>query len=192
MLMSKKGMSKQVLSITTKTGDTGKSGLASGERVPKDAAVFSAIGTVDELNSWLGLLVAEFAEQFTPQKKQLLVIQEQLFYLGAELAGSTSAIITAPALRKLEKNAHALQVALSDNWHTKFVFPGGSQLGAYCDVARTVCRRAERVLVSLNRNNKLSQYVIRYINRLSDYLYLLRCFVNEQVAFQERQFITKH
>ena len=179
-------------SISTKTGDSGTSGLITGERVTKDAVVFSAIGTVDELNSWLGLLLVLFGDAFVPQKKQLLDIQEQLFYLGAELAGSKSAILTATALHALEKNAETLQDTLSDNWHTKFVFPGGSQLGAHCDVARTVCRRAERVLVALSKQQEISKHVMQYINRLSDYLYLLRCFVNEQVGFQERQFTAKH
>lgn len=185
-------MPRKIQSISTKTGDTGSSGLITGERLPKDTAIFSAIGTIDELNSWLGLVVVQFGERFGEQQEQLLVIQEQLFYLGAELAGSKTAIITARSLDKLEKQSHALQLALSDNWHTKFVFPGGTQLGAYCDIARSVCRRAERVLITLNRQQKQSRNLMCYINRLSDYLYLLRCFVNEQVAFQERQFIVKH
>ncbi|MDA1079224.1 MAG: cob(I)yrinic acid a,c-diamide adenosyltransferase [bacterium] len=184
-------MPKSIISISTKTGDGGESGLITGERVAKDANIFEAIGTVDELNSWLGLVVSQFDNQFEPQKKQLVTIQEQLFYLGAELAGSKTAVITQAALKKLEHQAEQLQTALSDNWHTKFVFPGGTQLGAHCDVARAVCRRTERVLVKLNREETQSPLVMRYINRLSDYLYLLRCFVNEQVSFAERQFIAR-
>jgi cob(I)alamin adenosyltransferase len=182
-------MKKPITSISTKTGDSGESGLITGERVAKDASIFEAIGTVDELNSWLGLVISQFENQFESQKEQLITIQEQLFYLGAELAGSKTAVITEQALRDLEQQAHQLQTALSDNWHTKFVFPGGTQLGAHCDVARAVCRRTERVLVTLSREHKQSKLVMQYINRLSDYLYLLRCFVNEQVSFDERQFI---
>jgi len=182
-------MKNPISSISTKTGDAGESGLITGERVPKDTAIFAAIGTVDELNSWLGLVITQFGEQFAAQKKELVQIQEQLFYLGAELAGSKTAVISKPALQMLEKQSHDLQVALSDNWHTKFVFPGGSQLGAHCDVARAVCRRTERVLVALNREQQQSKLVLQYINRLSDYLYLLRCFVNEQVSFAEQQFV---
>ena len=186
--MSKK---TQVISISTKTGDRGESGLANGKRLPKDNEVFAVIGDIDELNSWLGLLVVKLGDEFKTHKEYLLEIQDTLFYVGAELAQSPKTKLSAEALTTLEKKAEALQLLLKDDWHTKFVLPGGTELGAYLDITRSVCRRAERTIVGYTKDVEVSPLIRQYINRLSDYLYLLRCFVNHAVEYNERQFEVK-
>lgn len=176
------------IQITTKTGDKGESGLANGERVGKDAIVFEVVGTLDELNSWLGLVAAKLGESFHAYKQQLYTIQDTLFYIGAEVARSPKAKLQAEAVTQMEAWAKELQDQMEDSWHTQFVLPGGTELGGYLDVTRTVCRRAERVVISLHRQVPTSPFVLQYINRLSDYVYLLRCYVNHQEQYQEKKF----
>lgn len=183
-------MSK-IQSISTKTGDKGQSGLANGQRLSKDEAVFSVIGDIDELNSWLGLIAAKLGDQFETHKNFLLEIQDTLFYVGAELAQSPTTKLSKSALTKLEKRGATLQDSLKTGWHTKFILPGGTELGAYLDLARSVCRRAERSVVSYSRQTEVSSLILQYINRLSDYLYLLRCFVNHAVEYDEKEFDSK-
>lgn len=186
--MSKK---KQFISISTKTGDKGESGLANGKRLPKDNEVFAVIGDLDELNSWIGLLVVKLGDEFKTHKDFLIEIQDTLFYVGAELALSPTTKLSETALNKLEDKAQQLQLSLKDDWHTKFVLPGGTELGAYLDITRSVCRRAERTIVGYTQDAEVSTLVRQYINRLSDYLYLLRCFVNHAVEYNERKFEVK-
>jgi cob(I)alamin adenosyltransferase len=191
---------KAVIQISTKTGDTGISGLANGQRLAKDQLVFEVVGSLDEVNSWLGVVVAHFDPNFatsvnksggTNLKEQLLHIQNTLFYIGAEVAGSPTAQLEAAELTKIEQWSELLQHQLADNWTTKFLLPGGSPLGAWLDVTRTVCRRCERVLVSYKSQATVRPLLLQYMNRLSDYLYLLRCYANQEVLFQERPFIAK-
>jgi len=177
--------------ITTKTGDKGDSGLANGQRLGKDDPVFEVIGTLDELNSWLGLVAATFGETFQNYKSHLYQTQDTLFYIGAELARSPKAKLTDKAVKDLEAQAEALQTLLEDNWHTKFLLPGGTELGAMLDITRTVCRRVERLAVAYHRQTPVSAKILEYLNRLSDYLYLLRCFVNQQEQYLEKPFEVK-
>lgn len=179
------------ISITTKTGDAGQSGLANGQRTGKDDQIFEVIGTLDEINSWLGLVAAKFGTGFETHQKQLYQIQDTLFYIGAEVARSPKAKLTSRQVEQLETWQAYLQEELADNWHTKFVLPGGTELGGYLDIARTVCRRGERVAVAYSQKNPLSPIIIQYLNRLSDYLYLLRCFVNQKAEYQEQEFDVK-
>lgn len=146
------------------------------------------IGTLDELNSWLGLVAAHCGTEFPQQRKVLYTIQDTLFYIGAELAQSPKAKLQKRALSALEKQADELQMSMAEDWHTKFLLPGGTVLGSYLDVARTVSRRLERRVVTLQREQVVSPVVLQYLNRLSDYLYLLRCFVNHLVEYAEQQF----
>jgi cob(I)alamin adenosyltransferase len=175
-------------SISTKTGDEGQSGLISGERLSKDDSFFEAIGTVDELNSWLGYAVSQFDDNFPQDKKFILKIQDTLFYIGAELAKSPKVKLTNKHLENLETKASNLELELKDSWHTKFLLPGGSKLAGVLDIARSVCRRSERVLVAHSKNAKVRPLVLKYLNRLSDYLYLLRTYVNAQYEYGEREF----
>ena len=177
------------INITTKTGDTGESALANGQRHPKDSSYFTVVGTLDELNSWLGLVAATLPKTSTRLRKQLFSIQETLFYIGAEIAASPKAKLPSKKVQELERWQDQFTKALEPNWHTKFILPGGTVLGGQLDIARTVCRRAERVLVSHTRVNPVSPVLIQYLNRLSDYLYLVRCYVNQQLSYQEIEFI---
>ncbi|MBL8015598.1 MAG: cob(I)yrinic acid a,c-diamide adenosyltransferase [Candidatus Doudnabacteria bacterium] len=179
---------KNKISITTKTGDRGESGLANGQRLGKDSAVFEVIGNLDEVNSWLGLVAAKLGEAFAPHKQFLYQVQDTLFYIGAEIARSPKAKLQVQAVKDLEHQQALLTKELEDNWHTKFLLPGGTELGGYLDVARTVARRAERSTLAYHRQEPVSDIVIQYLNRLSDYLYLLRCFVNQQEQYTEKEF----
>lgn len=184
-------MSKKMLSISTKTGDGGKSGLITGERLPKNHQVFVVVGTLDELNSWLGLVATQLQKDFKEYGSQLEEIQETLFYIGAECAGSKKVKLEPAHLRQLEKWSTLTQEKLADNWHHQFVLPGGTELGAYLDLARSVCRRTERELVSLSHQQQTRDLLLQYLNRLSDYLYVLRCFVNHEVKHKEKFFVAE-
>ncbi|MEN8252874.1 MAG: cob(I)yrinic acid a,c-diamide adenosyltransferase [Patescibacteria group bacterium] len=175
-------------SISTKTGDKGQSGLISGERMSKDASFFDAIGTVDELNSWLGFVVSKFDNNFPKNKKFLLKVQNTLFYIGAELAKSPKVKLTSRHLKILELRASDLEFELKAKWHDKFLLPGGTELAGVLDIARSVCRRTERVLVAHSKNQKIRPLILKYLNRLSDYLYLLRTYINAKYEYGEREF----
>jgi cob(I)alamin adenosyltransferase len=175
-------------SISTKTGDAGQTGLANGQRVSKDSLVIELIGTVDELNSWLGLVAVELQEDWSDHRQFILEIQDTLFHVGAEIARSPKTKLAKKQLTKLEQQAVALQDSMEDHWHSKFLLPGGTKLGAQLDLARAVCRRCERLAVSYAKEETLSPLILRYFNRLSDYLYLLRTFLNAQKKYSEQQF----
>lgn len=181
-----------MLSVSTKTGDKGTSGLANGKRLPKANYIFEVLGTQDELNSWLGVCIAKLSEeQFAQQKEFLYEIQDTLFYIGAELAQSPKAKLEKPALEKLEKFSEDLQTQMGEDWTTKFLYPGGNAVAAWIDVARTVSRRFERTVVRYSQEESVSPLVLQYVNRLSDYLFVLRCFVNSQEKYEERAFSYK-
>ena len=178
------------MSISTKTGDLGQSSLINGQRLDKDALIFEVLGTLDELNSWLGLVVSKLRDepQFQTYERQLLKIQDTLFYLGAELAGSTKTKLTDRDLTWLEDVEAELESQLKHHDMTKFVLPGGTKAAALLDVARTVCRRAERSLVKHSRQTQVRPVTGRYLNRLSDYLYLLRTTINKKNHSAENVF----
>lgn len=189
-----------IIQISTKTGDQGQSGLASGHRLAKDAQVFEFVGTLDELNSWLGVVLTQYEPLHTTSLhkstnkeliKRLYHIQNTLFYIGAEIAGSPTAKLAETELRDLEKWSTALQEQMAENWTTQFLLPGGTQLGAWLDVTRTVCRRCERVVVAYSREVAVRPILLKYLNRLSDYLYIIRCYVNQELSYQEKAFSTK-
>jgi cob(I)alamin adenosyltransferase len=188
---------KTLIQISTKTGDRGETGLASGHRLAKDAIVFEVVGTLDELNSWLGVVLANVDQSFMNHskkndvsvlKERLYHIQDTLFFIGAEVAGSPKAKLDDAELKDLEKWSDGLQLKMADNWTTQFLLPGGSQLGAWLDITRTVCRRCERVLVTYSREVAVRAVLLQYLNRLSDYLYVLRCWVNQELAYDEKPF----
>ncbi|MCX5689719.1 MAG: cob(I)yrinic acid a,c-diamide adenosyltransferase [Planctomycetota bacterium] len=165
--------------IYTKTGDDGTTGLATGARVRKDDLAVEAYGTVDEANSALGLCVIEAAN--SPIATLLASIQHDLFDLGADLATPLAAQ-EAPgtALRIIAAQTERLERAI-DQYNepipalTSFVLPGGTRLAAYLHLARTIVRRAERISVALRleRPEQVSQEAIKYLNRLSDLLFVL-------------------
>lgn len=182
------------LSVSTKTGDAGESGLADGRRLPKHSLVFTVLGDLDELNSWLGMVLAQMKTapgRFTPAEKMLSEVQEQLFYLGAEVASARDATVLPAQLQRMEKESEKLQRSMGSDWTSKFLMPGGSELGAWLDLARSVCRRAERSLSAFAVQETVSPAARQYLNRLSDYLYVLRCYVNQELVVDERPFIKR-
>lgn len=155
--------------ITTRTGDQGETGLADGRRVPKDDPRIQALGEVDELNACLGLITAEALP--TAVLEQLRWIQQRLFDLGGELAMPGHAFLDAVALARVESWQEAMNAALPPL--QEFILPGGSRACAATHLARTVCRRVERALVSLARSGDVSPAALAFCNRLSDYLFVL-------------------
>lgn len=179
-------------SVSTKLGDKGESGLANGQRLPKDSLIFEVLGTQDELNSWLGVIIAQLPNHFAREKKLLLNIQEQLFVIGAQLARSPKVTLQKTALTKLETASDKLQQTMVKNWSSKFLYPGGNQVAAFTDVARTVSRRFERLVVRYSGEQEVNPLILQYVNRLSDYLYVLRCFINHEEQYHEVQFISSN
>lgn len=163
------------MKIYTKTGDKGQTSLIGGSRVLKSSLRIEAYGTVDELNSWIGVL----RDQEGGQKHigALLEIQDRLFTIGALLASEPGkSKMKIPALKDtdiefLEIGIDKMQEELPEM--KSFVLPGGHPAVSFCHVARCVCRRAERVCVDLSQNEEVPELVIRYLNRLSDYLFVL-------------------
>lgn len=172
-------------SISTKTGDTGTSALANGQRLAKTDPIFALLGDLDELNSWLGLIITQ-----TQLIASLQTIQKNLYLISAMVAKSKKVVFTAQNLQELESEAKKLEKKLANNWHRNFLYPGGTKLAAYLDLSRAVCRRAERVAWSLPLLTRrgIKGEVFSYLNRLSDYLYLLRCWANQQAKQKEREF----
>jgi len=162
-------MGKRLTKIYTRTGDTGSTGLGDGSRVDKDSARVEAYGTVDELNSAIGMLLA--VDIPPPQWGCLTRIQHELFDLGGELSVPGARQIPAVYVTALEQDLDRFNAdlpALED-----FILPGGSEAAARCHLARTVCRRAERRLVSLAGSEPINPECVRYLNRLSDLLFVI-------------------
>ncbi|MBU2259133.1 cob(I)yrinic acid a,c-diamide adenosyltransferase [Patescibacteria group bacterium] len=175
------------MSITTRTGDGGKSGLLSGERVSKGSHRLEAFGTVDELNSVLGVTLAEEGIP-VEVKKNLIQVQKLLFRVGTDLAtplrGTGSAMrLSKEDIYQLEKWIDDLEQTLPQLKH--FILPSGSRLGALLHQARTVCRRAERCTVRLTEKKEINDRVQVYLNRLSDYLFLAAREVNTKQGTKE-------
>lgn len=162
-------MGHRLTKIYTKTGDDGTTGLADGSRVNKDDSRVNTFGDVDELNSLLGLLIANNIDKKT--KDYLIDIQHVLFDIGGELAIPDSVIIDAVRVQYLEKIIDEYNASLPPL--QEFILPGGSVLAATCHYARTVCRRAERQFVSLSREISTNEFSLKFLNRLSDLLFVL-------------------
>lgn len=175
-------------SISTKTGDCGQTSLANGERVAKDSLVMEVVGTIDELNSWLGLVIVHAESDFPPQKKSLEKVQQDLYQLSAVIVKAPQLKFKKSALNRLEKHSEALQAAMKGSWHNKFLHPGGTKLAAQLDIARTVCRRCERLTFKYAQQEpkNVPALIRQYLNRLSDYLYVLRCYINLDQKYSEK------
>ncbi|MGY8911214.1 MAG: cob(I)yrinic acid a,c-diamide adenosyltransferase, partial [Flavobacteriales bacterium] len=170
------------MKIYTKTGDNGTTALFGGSRVKKYNLRIESYGTVDELNSYIGLIKDQ--DISTDSKDALLKVQNELFTLGAMLA-------TPPEKETLKSGKERLNIPKIDNnsilfleneidkmdevlpQMTHFILPGGHQAVSFCHVARCVCRRAERLSVELNNNEPINEDILKYLNRLSDYLFVL-------------------
>lgn len=162
-------MGNRLSKIYTKTGDDGTTGLGDGSRVAKDSARVAAYGTVDEANSTIGLVLA--SELPVNVQALLTTVQHQLFDLGGELCIPGHAAIFDVDIEALEQHLDAFNEALPPL--KDFILPGGGDAAARCHVARTVVRRAERETVSLSRLETVRPEAIRYLNRLSDLLFVL-------------------
>ncbi len=162
-------MGHRLSKITTRTGDDGSTGLGDGSRVGKDDVRIKAIGTIDELNSLLGLLVAESPPD--PVRQVITRIQHDLFDLGGELSVPDRKVMDEAAVLWLDQELETINAHLPPL--KEFILPGGTSSSAICHMARTVCRRAERCLVALQRNATVNPDSLRYLNRLSDLLFVL-------------------
>jgi len=172
-------MVNRLTRIYTRTGDDGSTGMADGSRVAKDDLLVHAIGEVDELNSQLAVLASQSPDDFAESIRQ---IQNELFNVGAELAMS-EAMIKQENVDRLEKSLDELNQSLTPL--KEFILPGGGLAASHCHVARAICRRAERSLVSLNRQKALNKFLMAYINRLSDYLFVLARAICKQEGKDE-------
>lgn len=175
-------MGNRLSKIYTRTGDDGSTGLGDGSRVPKDDRRVEAYGTVDELNSLIGLVLAS-DELSTDIEDCLIRIQHQLFDLGGELCIPGTTAITADAVRGLESTLDAFNTDLPPL--TEFVLPGGIHEAAVCHVARAVCRRAERRVCTLAREENINENAVKFLNRLSDLLFVLARTLNRQAGEAE-------
>lgn len=164
----------RITRVYTRTGDQGETGLVGGQRVPKDDLRIDAYGTVDELNAVVGLVRAELAphHELTELDTELRAIQHRLFDLGSLLATLPDDVTDAmPRIRDdhVEHLEHLMDAANEDLEPLRnFVLPGGSRLNALLHLARTVCRRAERLVVRLHREGGCGDQEVRFLNRLSD------------------------
>lgn len=161
-------MGNRLTKIYTRTGDDGSTGLADGSRVPKDHRRIEVLGCLDELNSIVGLIRVR-TEPDTPP--ELARIQNRLFELGAELATPGAQRTQAEDVAYLETALDAYNADLPPL--KEFILPGGGSAATFCHLARALCRRTERRLVTLNREESLNPQTLGYINRLSDLLFVL-------------------
>jgi len=188
------------MKIYTKTGDSGTTALFGGTRVPKDHIRIESYGTVDELNSYIGLIRDQ--EIDSHYKKILIEIQDRLFTVGAilatppekevkkngELRLKNLGIIDSD-IELLENEIDTMEESLPPMTH--FVLPGGHTTVSYCHIARCVCRRAERLAVHLDHNEPITEIVIMYLNRLSDYLFVLARKLSKDLNAEEVKWIPR-
>ncbi|ARU57622.1 ATP--cobalamin adenosyltransferase [Oleiphilus messinensis] len=163
-------MGNRLTKIYTKTGDTGTTGLADGSRVDKDSLRIDAIGTIDEVSSCIGVVV-ELLSGVSSHTPILQEIQQRLFDLGGELAYPERKVMCEEMVEDLENALDHLNNQLKPL--ENFILPGGNLCSAHTHMARSICRRAERTLVSLQKQEPLNPAMLKYINRLSDYLFVL-------------------
>ncbi|MCX8008515.1 MAG: cob(I)yrinic acid a,c-diamide adenosyltransferase [Patescibacteria group bacterium] len=166
------------MSIYTKTGDKGETSLFGGERVSKAHDRVHVYGSIDELNSWIGLVASEIAVQ---EKKEFLhKIQSDLFIIGGFLAGWKHDLAVLPKrVSEMEVEIDAMEENLPELKH--FILPGGSKLAATIHITRSICRRVERELVRLYEKENIDEKkhrILQYINRLSDFFFILARFMN--------------
>ena len=175
------------MKIYTKTGDKGTTALFGGKRVSKADLRIETYGTIDELNSYIGLVRDQ--EVNAKRKNVLVEIQDRLFTIGSILAtepGNTK--VKVPALVEaditfLEKEIDAMDSQLPPM--KSFVLPGGHQSVSFCHVARTVCRRSERLVIALDAQEKVDVLIVQYLNRLSDYLFMLSRKMTAELGAEE-------
>lgn len=182
------------MKIYTKTGDKGTTALFGGTRVAKHHIRIESYGTVDELNSYLGLLRDQKTDEHT--RKILLIIQDKLFTIGSMLATDPKKAklksgkerldipkINAADIELLEQEMDKMNERLPQMTH--FILPGGHQTVSFCHIARCVCRRAERLSTALFEQEQFEETVLQYLNRLSDYLFVLARKLSKDLKIEE-------
>ncbi len=167
-------MGKRLTKIYTRTGDNGTTGLGDGSRVLKTSVRIEAMGEVDELNSFIGLLLAEELDE--DLRLRLINIQHELFDLGGDLSIPGRVSMQSAQVARLENELDELNATLDPL--REFILPGGARAAALCHVARSIARRAERRLVSLYQDEPVIPIHIHYLNRLSDLLFVLSRILN--------------
>jgi len=176
-------MAHRLSKITTRTGDAGETGLGDGSRVPKDHPRVRTLGDIDELNSAIGLVLAEEVAQEVAQ--MLSDVQHHLLDLGGELSIPGHVMLA-------DAHVEGLEAAI-EQWNAglpplkEFILPGGTRAAAAAHLARTVCRRAERSLVALGEKEKVSGAASRYLNRLSDLLFIAGRRLNREAGRGDQQ-----
>ena len=175
-------MGHRLSKIYTRTGDDGTTGLANGERIDKTDPRVDAFGDVDETNSALGLLLTE-RELPAQIRATLTRVQHELFEIGAELSLPGYNRITAGHVSELERDLDALNAELPPL--KEFVLPGGTRQAATCHLARTICRRSERSAWAASKLTTLNPELLRYLNRLSDLLFVMARFLARHDGGQE-------
>ena len=171
----------RITKVYTRTGDDGTTGLGGGQRVPKDSARIEAYGTVDELSSSIGVAVALGLQ---PRLAEMLArIQNELFNLGSDLCILEEDKVKMPVPVVEERNVDALERLMDELSEElsplqNFILPGGAPGAAQLHVARTICRRAERLAIALARLEPVGPFVVRYLNRLSDALFVMARYEN--------------
>jgi len=186
------------MKIYTKTGDKGTTALFGGTRVPKHHLRIESYGTIDELNSYIGLIRDQKIDSNSIES--LIRIQNELFTLGAMLATPPEKEvlksgkqrlnipkITNSSVQLLEKEIDTMNLELPPM--TNFILPGGNQTVSFCHIARCVCRRAERLATGLNENETINPDILTYLNRLSDYLFVLARKLSKDLSVKETPWI---
>ena len=186
------------MKIYTKTGDKGTTGLVGGTRIPKHDLRIDCYGTVDELNSYLGLIRDQAISK--DSKTTLIKIQNQLFIIGSLLATDPEKLkdeskrkrlgitfLEADAIAFLETEIDAMNLALPPMTH--FILPGGHQTVSFCHIARCICRRAERAISKLNTEQPTQSEVLIYLNRLSDFIFVLARKLSKELEAEEIKWI---
>lgn len=176
------------MKIYTKTGDKGTTALVGGRRVSKGKLKIEAYGTVDELNSWIGLVRDQAINEF--RRDLLKEIQDRLFTIGADLASEPEQVRKKPVPSLVDDDITLLENEM-DKMDTEltplraFVLPGGHQSVSFAHLARTVCRRAERLAIRLSAEEEVNPMIVKYLNRLSDYLFVLSRKMTQELGSEE-------
>jgi cob(I)alamin adenosyltransferase len=176
-------MGHRLSKITTRTGDSGETGLGDGSRLAKDSPRIAVLGDIDELNSALGLVLAEDLPE--PVSQVLRDVQQDLFDLGGEISIPGHSMVTEAQVARLEQALESWNRDLAPL--KEFILPGGSRAAAGAHLARTVCRRAERSVVALGRRETVSVAIRQYLNRLSDLLFVAGRALNRHAGRSDVQ-----
>lgn len=170
------------MAIYTRTGDEGTTSLFGGKRVLKCEELVDVYGSIDELNSWVGLIVSQITQKDI--QEFLFSVQRDLLTIGSNLAGWKTNLDALPKrIQEMEKRIDNMERTVGELHN--FILPGGSQLGSFTHLARSISRRVERQTVALAQKEKVDRAIIVYLNRLSDLFFMLARFINKQAQVEE-------